>query len=114
VQRNCCSTAEYSPSRHVESGATIKNCGDETPGLDVFVRILQSLMEREARKPMAQPVVSTSAPPRCLDGGDVDLLHRHHRLEGTLCFTAPAASASVSTRGVICQERPQRSLHHPP
>jgi hypothetical protein len=25
----------------------------------------------------------------------------------------PAASASVSTRGVICQERPQRSLHHP-
>jgi len=37
---------------------------------------------------MAQPVVSTSAPPRCLDGGDVDLLHRHHRLEGTLCLTA--------------------------
>jgi hypothetical protein len=34
----------------------------------------------------AQPVVSTSAPPRCLDGGDVDLLHRHHRLEGTLCL----------------------------
>jgi hypothetical protein len=33
-------------------------------------------------------VVSTSAPPRCLDGGDVDLLHRHHRLEGTLCLTA--------------------------
>ena len=29
-----------------------------------------------------------SAPPRCLDGGDVDLLHRHHRLEGTLCLTA--------------------------
>jgi len=37
---------------------------------------------------MAQPVVSASAPPRCLDGGDVDLLHRHHRLEGTLCLTA--------------------------
>src|SRR5512145_1485096 len=33
-------------------------------------------------------VVSTSAPPRCLDGGDVDLRHRHHRLEGTLCLTA--------------------------
>jgi hypothetical protein len=32
--------------------------------------------------------VFTSAPPRCLDGGDVDLLHRHHRLEGTLCLTA--------------------------
>ena len=30
----------------------------------------------------------TSASPRCLDGGDVDLLHRHHRLEGTLCLIA--------------------------
>src|ERR1700693_2643070 len=30
----------------------------------------------------------TSASPRCHDGGDVDLLHRHHRLEGTLCLTA--------------------------
>jgi len=37
---------------------------------------------------MAQLVVSTSAPPRRLDGRDVDLLHRHHRLEGTLCLTA--------------------------
>src|SRR5687768_2230114 len=37
---------------------------------------------------MAQPVVATSAPPRCLDGGDVDLLHRHHRCEGTLGLTA--------------------------
>src|SRR5216110_2106366 len=37
---------------------------------------------------MAQAVVSTSAPPRRLDGGDVDLLHRHHRFEGTLCLTA--------------------------
>ena len=25
----------------------------------------------------------------------------------------PAASASVSTRGVICQERPQRSFYQP-
>ena len=25
----------------------------------------------------------------------------------------PAASASVSARGVICQDRPQRSLHQP-
>ena len=32
--------------------------------------------------------VFTSASPRCLDGGDVDLLHRHHRPEGTLCLTA--------------------------
>jgi hypothetical protein len=32
--------------------------------------------------------VFTSASPRCLDGGNVDLLHRHHRLEGTLGLTA--------------------------
>src|ERR1700736_1717355 len=32
--------------------------------------------------------VFMSSAPRCLDGGDVDLLHRHHRPEGTLCLTA--------------------------
>jgi hypothetical protein len=30
-----------------------------------------------------------------------------------LASPPPAASASVRTRGVICQERPQRSLHQP-
>jgi hypothetical protein len=34
------------------------------------------------------PSIRPSAPSRCLDGGDVDLPHRHHRLEGTLCLTA--------------------------
>jgi hypothetical protein len=29
-----------------------------------------------------------SASPRCLNRGDVDLLHRHHRLEGTLGLTS--------------------------
>src|SRR5262245_48322915 len=29
-----------------------------------------------------------SALPRCLDGGDVDLLHRHHRFEGALGLAA--------------------------
>ena len=29
-----------------------------------------------------------SAPPRCLDGGNVDFLHRHHRFEGTPCLIA--------------------------
>ena len=29
-----------------------------------------------------------SASPRCLDGGDVDLLHGHHRLEGALGLSA--------------------------
>jgi hypothetical protein len=30
-----------------------------------------------------------------------------------LASAPPAAIASVSVRGVICQERPQRSLHQP-
>jgi hypothetical protein len=29
-----------------------------------------------------------SASPRRLNGGDVDLLHRHHRLESAFCLTA--------------------------
>src|SRR5688500_965442 len=28
------------------------------------------------------------APPRCLDGGNVDFLHRHHRFEGAFCLIA--------------------------
>jgi len=31
--------------------------------------------------------VFKSASPRCLDCGDIDLLHRHHCLESTLCLT---------------------------
>jgi hypothetical protein len=34
------------------------------------------------------PSFFASASSRCLDGGDVDLLHRHHCLEGTLCLSA--------------------------
>jgi len=37
---------------------------------------------------MAELAVSTSAPPRRLDGGDVDLRHRHHRIEGPPRLTA--------------------------
>src|SRR5262249_10524026 len=32
-----------------------------------------------------------SASPGCLDGGDVDFLHRHHRLEGTLALPATSS-----------------------
>jgi hypothetical protein len=32
--------------------------------------------------------VFTSASPRCLNSGDVDLVHRHHHFEGTLGLTA--------------------------
>src|ERR1700704_6406872 len=52
-------------------------------------------------------VVSTSAPPRCLDGGDVDLLHRHHRLEGTLCLTPPSRKRlGQHARGDLPREAP--------
>ena len=30
------------------------------------------------------PFFLSSSAPRCFDGGDVDLFHGHHRLEGTL------------------------------
>jgi len=43
-----------------------------------------------ARRRRALPVVATSASPRRLDGGDVDLLHRHHRLERALGLAAVA------------------------
>src|SRR5687768_11252366 len=49
----------------------------------------------------------SSAPPRRLDGGDVDLRHLHHRVEGTLCFTA-ASSKRVGehARGDLPGEAP--------
>src|SRR3989475_11351768 len=36
----------------------------------------------------ARPRRPSSAALRCLNGGDVDLLHRHHRLEGALRLSA--------------------------
>jgi hypothetical protein len=30
----------------------------------------------------------TSASSRCLDSGDIDFLHRHHRFEGAFCLAA--------------------------
>ena len=54
-----------------------------------------------------QPVVSTSAAPRGLDGGDVDLLHRHHRREGTLCLTAASRKrVGQRARGDLPGEAP--------
>jgi hypothetical protein len=63
-------------------------------------------------RPQAEDFV-LSAAPRGLDLGDVDLLHVHHRVERALCLVATGAIASVSTRGVICQETPHLSLHQP-
>src|SRR6266536_973635 len=45
--------------------------------------------------------------PRCLDRGDVDLLHRHHRLEGTLCLTATSRKRlGEHARGDLPRETP--------
>ena len=56
----------------------------------------------------AQPVVSRSAPPRRLDGGNVDFLHRHHRLEGTLFLTDAEAGTGMTAKSsaIIRSERP--------
>jgi len=48
-----------------------------------------------------------------LDDGDIDLLIGIIASKARFASPPPAASASVSARGVICQERPQRSLHQP-
>src|SRR5260221_11935239 len=49
----------------------------------------------------------SSASPRCLNGGDVDLLHRHHRLEGTLCLaTTSRKCVSECARGNLPGEAP--------
>src|SRR6187431_2353947 len=51
--------------------------------------------------------VSRSAPPRCLDRGDVDLLHRHHRLEGALCLIATSRKRVIEhARGDLPGEAP--------
>jgi ABC-type lipoprotein release transport system permease subunit len=47
-------------------------------------RLDPTRIPRGLRSPRARVSPTVSAPPRCLDGGDVDFLHRHHRLEGTL------------------------------
>jgi hypothetical protein len=56
-----------------------------------FLLLLNATFGAEPYKPTlstARVAQLTSAPPRGLDGGDVDFLHRHHRLEGALCLTA--------------------------
>jgi hypothetical protein len=48
-----------------------------------------------------------SASPCCLDGGDVDLLHRHHRLEGAFGLGAAGRKGvSERTRGDLPGEAP--------
>src|SRR5205823_9214470 len=48
-----------------------------------------------------------SAPPRGLDSGDVDLLHRHHRLEGTLRLIATSRKRlGEHARGNLPREAP--------
>src|SRR5258706_3041149 len=45
--------------------------------------------------------------PRCLDDGDVELLHRHHRMEATLCTSAPSRKPiGQRARGALPAEAP--------
>jgi hypothetical protein len=62
-------------SRSIRKASTVPP-GDSRPRLAMLISLLSphpSLLSR---------------PPRCLDGGDVDLPHGHHCLEGTLCLAA--------------------------
>src|SRR5688500_9170108 len=84
LQRNARRTRPYCSAR--PAGAVqVGNITARVAGASIRAK---SKCEPTRRRVGASPVVSTSAPPRGLDGGDVDLLHRHHRLEGTLCLTA--------------------------
>src|SRR5436305_281720 len=50
---------------------------------------------------------ASGPPPRCLDGGDVDLLHRHHRLEGALRLGATSRQrVGQRARGDLPREAP--------
>src|SRR4051794_37185853 len=48
-----------------------------------------------------------SPPPRCLDGGNIDFLHRHHRLEGSPCLIAAGRErVGQNARGDLPGEAP--------
>jgi len=57
--------------------------------------------------------VFTSASPRCLDGGDVDLFIVIIASKARFASSPPAASASVSARGVDLPGEAPGSLHQP-
>jgi dihydrofolate reductase len=63
---------------------------------------------------VAHPFPPSVSSDRGVQRRDVDLPHRHHRLEGALRGVAVGLVVRSSSRlGVICQEKPQRSLHQP-
>src|SRR6266545_590383 len=70
-------------------------------------RSMYSSIVFDARRRRAMPVVTTSASSCCLDGGDVDLLHRHHRLEGALGLIAASRKCvGERARGDLPGEAP--------
>src|SRR5579884_1653430 len=63
-----------------------------------------------------QPVCQTaafSAPPRSVDGGHVDLSHRHHRGEGAARLVAAGGERLGQRARDDLPVYAQRSLHHP-
>jgi hypothetical protein len=53
------------------------------PSLHAMTEEVRVILDRQGRAG-----VFTSTSSRCLDGGDVDLLHRHHRFEGAFSLIA--------------------------
>jgi hypothetical protein len=68
--------------------APIANSTMVKPTCESRTGICQLLVYACSRTIKDVSACSRSASPCCLDGGNVDLLHRHHRLEGTLGLTA--------------------------
>jgi len=62
---------------------------------------------------VSAPESATSPAPCRLDRGYVDLSMPIIASNARFASSPPAASASVSTRGVICQKMPHLSLHQP-
>ena len=68
--------------------APIANSKTVKPDLRPRTGIGQILLLRVIQDYQARAGLFWSASPCCLDGGNVDLLHGHHRLESTLGLTA--------------------------
>jgi hypothetical protein len=112
------------PSRHVESGATItplSRCvlwSAARPSSSRTSRRARPSVPRAAARPgLASRWRNPSCPRqprRAASMVAMSILFIGIIASKARCASPPpAASASVSTRGVICHERPQRSLHHP-
>jgi tRNA (mo5U34)-methyltransferase len=80
--------ADYALRNIPERVVDISGHGPGGPPCCMKIERRRHLFSEQSPFSVGSHGAGTSTPPRCLDGGDVDLLHRHHRLEGALCLAA--------------------------